>query len=69
MSDHADANAEHGKIPRQPERLPVMVVRDVLELRAQGKIRWSGRRFRPKGPVAKLMDGGTIAELIINERR
>ncbi|MDW8075945.1 MAG: hypothetical protein RMK00_09285 [Bacteroidota bacterium] len=46
------------------------MVRYRLEaLRQQGLLQWNGCYLEPKAPVARVRDGGTVAELIVNERR
>lgn len=39
------------------------------ELRREGIIKWSGKYLEPREPVARVRGEGTVAELIVNDRR
>ena len=38
-------------------------------LKAGGTLDWSGRRPKKRKPTVRLRDGGSVSEIIINERR
>ena len=38
-------------------------------LKAGGMIDWSGRRPKSRRPSVRLRDGGSVSDIIINERR
>jgi prevent-host-death family protein len=37
-------------------------------MRATGQVQWSGRKLRPRAPVAKLRGRGSVAQLIVEDR-
>ena len=38
-------------------------------LKASGAFDWSGRRLKSRRPSVRLRDGGSVSDIIINERR
>ena len=60
---------EHGKtvgriVPAETS------LEDKLEaMRRAGLIRWSGKKLKPMKPVAKIKEGYSVADLIIEDRR
>lgn len=40
----------------------------LLEMVAQGKAYWSGKKLRPRQPVAKMPPGVSLSDLIVQER-
>lgn len=38
-------------------------------MRQAGLIEWSGKRLKPMKPVAKVKDGHSVADLLIEDRR
>lgn len=41
----------------------------LTRLQQQGRIQWGGQRLQPIAPIARVRGEGTVAELIVSERR
>ena len=60
---------EHGKAVGRIVP-PEATVEEKLEaMRRAGLIEWSGKKLKPMKPVAKVKDGYSVAQLLIDDRR
>jgi len=60
---------EHGKAVGRIVP-PEATVEEKLEaMRRAGLIEWSGKKLNPMKPVAKVKDGYSVAQLLIDDRR
>lgn len=60
---------EHGKAVGRIVP-PEATVKEKLEaMRRAGLIEWSGKKLKPMKPVAKVKDGYSVAQLLIDDRR
>lgn len=48
--------------------VPAGVPEDILRLIAQGRVTWSGGRFRPPGEVPRLRGGPPLSDSIAEDR-
>lgn len=48
---------------------PLSMFRRLESLRKQGLIVWGGQPLRPIEPIARTQGEGTVAEIIVSERR
>ncbi len=48
--------------------VPAGVPEDILRLIAQGRVTWSGGRFRPPGDVPRLRGGPSLSDSIAEDR-
>jgi prevent-host-death family protein len=60
---------EHGKAVGRLVPAEMSLEDKIEALRRAGLIRWSGRKLKPMKPIARVKEGHSIADLIIEDRR
>ncbi|MBM4424039.1 MAG: type II toxin-antitoxin system prevent-host-death family antitoxin [Chloroflexi bacterium] len=60
---------EHGKAVAQLSPAEQTVEEKLEAMRRAGLIRWNGKKLKPMKPVAKVKEGYSVAQLIIEDRR
>jgi prevent-host-death family protein len=59
---------EHGRPVARLVPEPVSVRDRMLALARAGEIVWSGQRFKPAGPAARVRGSRSLSDLIVEER-
>ena len=60
---------EHGQTVGRIVPAPQSLDQKIEAMRQAGVIRWSGKKLKPMKPVARVKEGHSVADLIIQERR